>query len=315
MSELKGYKFPVGWIVVTNGGSEPIPSFAVVKITSISASTAIPVVGQVDAADEAAVFFNGPAPIPPNEDGQVHCTIPCIAAYQADDGADPAHGGIWGTKSGSWYLHPNQKGFRILGAGAYGLCNVIRDLPPYRDFPILSQLPGTPPAESMFGHVINAPGVINVYRKAGLGVAWSTDSPSSDVGLIGLPAGVSDQGDVTASAQTFGGLKTFYDGVKVSQGTTDHVDIAYNSFSVTAGGVTRAGVPVPIPTNTADLWLLKSISAAISWDKAEDIELAIGKYFPNAVGDWSGSPASLKIREALDRCAALLKVLNGGTGP
>jgi len=55
--------------------------------------------------------------------------MPAIAAYQADnsDGADPAHDEQWGTTSGSWYLHKSQTGFRVIGQGGYGLCNVQTD--------------------------------------------------------------------------------------------------------------------------------------------------------------------------------------------
>lgn len=37
-------------------------------------------------------------------------------------------------------------------------------------------------------------------------------------------------------------------------------------------------------------------------------------YTPTTSGDWNGSPPS-SVEEGLDRCAALLKALNGGTGP
>jgi hypothetical protein len=46
-----------------------------------------------------------------------------------------------------------------------------------------------------------------------------------------------------------------------------------------------------------------------------DVEtLERGPYTPGLAASWDGSPPRT-IAEALDRCAALLKTLNAGTGP
>jgi hypothetical protein len=117
----------VGWIVVTNGTNETIPPYGVCKITSLSQSTGIAVVGKVSVDGDTAVFVNGQAPIPPGESGSVHCTFPALAAYLADNdtGASPAHGETWKTKASSWYLHKGDTGFEIVGAGGFGVCNII----------------------------------------------------------------------------------------------------------------------------------------------------------------------------------------------
>lgn len=116
-------------ISVINGTSETIPPRAAVKITSFDQSTGLAIVGKVAFDGDAAIFFSGAAPIPSGSKGTIERDPHlAVAAYQADDGDDPAHGETWGTVAGSWYLHkrpPGFPGFEVIGDGAYGLCNVI----------------------------------------------------------------------------------------------------------------------------------------------------------------------------------------------
>ncbi len=123
------YTQPIFWMPVINTETDDCPPFAVVEILSVDASTGFANIGKPSASDTENVFFNGPTAIPANSKGQVTQTMPAIAAYQADnsDGADPAHDEQWGTASGSWYLHKGKTGFRVIGQGGYGLCNVQTD--------------------------------------------------------------------------------------------------------------------------------------------------------------------------------------------
>ena len=75
------------------------------------------------------VLFNGPAPITANGgQGAGHYATPStIAAYDQanEENAMPAHGDIWGVKAGSWYLAKSRPGFKVIGPGTAGFCNVM----------------------------------------------------------------------------------------------------------------------------------------------------------------------------------------------
>lgn len=68
------------------------------------------------------------------------------------------------------------------------------------------------------------------------------------------------------------------------------------------------GVPLATMANAAGT-LLNDGSGNLSW-----IDPDTGSYTPTTPTDWNGT-APTSIREGLDRCATLLKTLNGGTGP
>jgi hypothetical protein len=118
-------------MVAINDDAEPCPGFAVVEAKGFDESTGLLKIGKPSAAGSTAVFFNGPSPIGPGDKGQIRHTFPTIAAYQPDndDGADPEHGETWGTQADSWYLHRDEAGFKVIGDGVYGACNVILDTP------------------------------------------------------------------------------------------------------------------------------------------------------------------------------------------
>lgn len=130
-------EFPVGWMLAINTESEPCPPFAICEAKGVDEATGLLKIGKPSADGQAAVFFNGGVQIPaydaddlPGCQGQVHQTFPTRAAYEtADDDTPPAHDEIWGTQEDSWYLHKDEFGFRIIGSGSSGICNVILALP------------------------------------------------------------------------------------------------------------------------------------------------------------------------------------------
>jgi hypothetical protein len=46
----------------------------------------------------------------------------------------------------------------------------------------------------------------------------------------------------------------------------------------------------------------------------DEVETSVDAYTPGTASDWAGD-APTSLREAVDRCATLLKALNAGTGP
>ncbi len=122
------YQLPIFYVPCKNGDASACPAYAVVEVQSIDEDTGFAIIGPPTADGIGTVFFNGPTAIPAGQCGQMHQSFPAIAAYQADndDGEDPAHAEVWGTVAGSWYLHRGQMGFKTIGAGGYGLCNVQR---------------------------------------------------------------------------------------------------------------------------------------------------------------------------------------------
>ncbi len=122
------YELPIYWFPVYNQESDTCPPGAVVEIKSIDASTGFAKIGKPSADGTGAVFFNSLVAIPAGGRGECTQTFPATAAYQADNATatDPVHAEAWGTVSGSWFLHKGYAGFKIVGAGGYGLCNVQR---------------------------------------------------------------------------------------------------------------------------------------------------------------------------------------------
>ncbi len=124
----KNYELPIFYVPCTNGEATTCPPYGVCEVQSVDEDTGFAVIGKPTADGTGTVFFNGPTAIPPGFNGQMTQSFPALAAYLADsaDGTDPAHAETWGTESGSWYLHLNQPGFKIIGDGAQGICNVQR---------------------------------------------------------------------------------------------------------------------------------------------------------------------------------------------
>ncbi len=122
------YELPIYWFPVYNQESETCPPGAVVEVKSIDTSNGYAKIGKPSADGTGAVFFNSLAAIPAGGRGECTGTLPATAAYQANNltATDPAHDEAWGVVSGSWFLHFGYAGFRIVGAGGYGLCNVQR---------------------------------------------------------------------------------------------------------------------------------------------------------------------------------------------
>jgi hypothetical protein len=365
----QGYEFPVGWIVVTNGTSETIPPYGVVRITSVDQSSGLPVVGKPNADDDNAVFVNGGAPIPAGEKGSVHCTFPAIAAFQADsgDGANPANGEIWGTKSGSWYLHKWNKGFKILGTGGFGLCNVIRQngVYPYADYDadgIVSTVNQKFGGNKVFG--INAEGLYiasdsdfdpdnpsvypDGYAKFGIEGGWSftshtaptdytetiVDMDASPVsGGVGRAVKITTNVVVSSSVTSTSSLLISHDGTNaVIKAEGDGVPRFVGSFFGNVTGNVSGNVTGNLTGNVTGN-VTGDLTGDVDADQidANNIDVAGGidvvgvvssgsfsgsfGYVATTAGDWAGGVAPTNVAAALDRCAALLKVLNGGTGP
>lgn len=116
------------YFVVINADSTVAPPFAVMQISGLNSDGIVTVVRPTIDSQPNGLLINGPGPIPVGGKGQGHNTYPCVAAYSQNNStnANPAEGEFWGTKSGKWELHKDQTGFRVIGTGGRGLCNVMR---------------------------------------------------------------------------------------------------------------------------------------------------------------------------------------------
>jgi hypothetical protein len=118
----------MAWIKVRNTDAGVAPPYAVLEAQALDGYTGLLDVGKPTSGSGIVLFNNG-QPIGPGEYGQATTTLPAIAAYHPTNGAAPAHGERWGAKNGTWYLRKNRLGFRVIGAGADGACNVVADPP------------------------------------------------------------------------------------------------------------------------------------------------------------------------------------------
>lgn len=102
------------WERVYNEHSEPVPPFGVMKSNGMD-EDGYYLVTRPDGDSLTEVFVNGPLPIPAEEYGQGTRTEPCTCLIESA-GHDPAQEDNYGTQSGSWKLHYNKTGFRVIGA-------------------------------------------------------------------------------------------------------------------------------------------------------------------------------------------------------
>lgn len=118
----------VRWIQVRNTDTVPVPPFGAMEIAGpIDDEGTVPITrptkdGQTD------VIFNWIGMIPAGGVGQGHQAFPTVAGYSVDneEGLPPSDGEIWGTKTDEWLLSRERTGFRIVGDGVDGLCNIVR---------------------------------------------------------------------------------------------------------------------------------------------------------------------------------------------
>lgn len=118
----------VRWIPVRNTDTVPVPPFGAMEIAGpIDDEGTVPITrptkdGQTD------VLFNWIGMIPAGGVGQGHQAFPAVVGYSVDneEGLPPSDGEIWGTKTDEWLLSRERPGFRIVGDGVDGLCNIVR---------------------------------------------------------------------------------------------------------------------------------------------------------------------------------------------
>ncbi len=135
-----------------------------------------------------------------------------------------------------------------------------------------------------------------ILISANVGIQFATSS----MGFFGATDVVQQTGDVGAGLVNLGlfsGTPTYALGVATA--TT----INGNTLTAGTGTLTLATWTLTV-SNTA------SVSGTNTGDQGADTV----PYSPTTPSDWNGA-APTDVRAALDRCAALLKTLNGGTGP
>jgi len=109
----------IRWLPFLHTEDSVIPPFAVMRVTGYDSDTGYYSVARPNAASMTEVLINGQSAIAPYGEGQGHCSDPCTALYEPNDGT-PANGEDWGTASGSWKLAKDNTGFRVLGNAANG---------------------------------------------------------------------------------------------------------------------------------------------------------------------------------------------------
>lgn len=118
--------------VVNSDPDEMVPPFGLMQSTKIN-NIGQAIISRPDGT-HADLLVNGAGAIPrmvsqstTDNVGHGHRTFPTIIAYENDNdgGFAPQPNEEWGPKAGSWYLHKDGTGFRILGGGANGLVNAM----------------------------------------------------------------------------------------------------------------------------------------------------------------------------------------------
>lgn len=117
-------------VTAYNGTGGTIPAYAVLELVSYSIGSddeagRFLVMAPTRSSQTTAIVFNGPVALPAGSWGVVTMDLPNWAAVDpgsAGSGigsgsgiADPAAGEEWGVLAGSFYLQPDQFGFRVLG--------------------------------------------------------------------------------------------------------------------------------------------------------------------------------------------------------
>lgn len=102
------------WARARNGAGTAIPAFSLVRVTGADLDGTL-ILASPDAISQGGLWATGATPIPATSGkGVVTRATPCWVAYDAADGT-PAAGEDWGSESGSFLLHKDRLGFRILG--------------------------------------------------------------------------------------------------------------------------------------------------------------------------------------------------------
>lgn len=130
---------PARWLPCLNISGAEIPPFGVVRLVELNEDGQF----EVDYPNQNnypyGLAFNGPTTIPAGGTGAVTTDTPFWGYYDAtvlDDSAGsmdatPVVGEIWGPKSGSFALHSDKVGFRVLStADPFGLSAVMVILDP-----------------------------------------------------------------------------------------------------------------------------------------------------------------------------------------
>lgn len=123
---------------IYNADSVAIPPRGVCAITGVDADGLITVT-RPTRDDQTDVLVNGPVAINPGRKGSANPAFPAVAAYAPDPNTGaPRDGEIWGVLKDSWYLQRARPGFRVVGTGANGLCNVVPMSRQYLSFVVVT---------------------------------------------------------------------------------------------------------------------------------------------------------------------------------
>ncbi len=116
-------------VPVINMTEEAVPPFGLMEMIDVTEDLGLAEIQQPSGGDVSRLVVNGSAAIPSRGKGTGYRAWPTKIAYQPDNenAADPRPAEVWGPRRGSWFLHRDRPGFRIVGGAAWGVVNAMLD--------------------------------------------------------------------------------------------------------------------------------------------------------------------------------------------
>lgn len=110
-----------------NVSGEDIPPFAVMRPAGRVEDDDVWVMKCAKPDSDGGTFhvFNGPLKVKAGNRGNCTVESPILALYETADGT-PQTGEEWGAKNGSWKLHKQRTGYKVIAEGETYLVEVIR---------------------------------------------------------------------------------------------------------------------------------------------------------------------------------------------
>jgi hypothetical protein len=103
----------IRWLNARNYSGLTVPAFGIVMIQQIDDDGYFQIIRPtIDSSKQFAIV--GPSPIAVGSTGAISMDWPLPVAYNNGVGGSVSYGERWGTKGGSFLIHPNQTGLLLL---------------------------------------------------------------------------------------------------------------------------------------------------------------------------------------------------------